>query len=126
MATWKIEPTWKKSLIERVYYDKDGKTIVVATGWRWGSFTIETEDDTPPVLQEGVDLFNCDYEVELQETFDGCWEEHEFYGFTEEEQEEMEQWLEENSAWDLEENGWCQSDTEMIMDCEPSIEKVEE
>lgn len=125
MATWQIEPTWKKSLRERMHYHKDGKTIIIETGWRWGSFTIETEDDTPPVLEEGVDLFDCEYEVEMQETSDGCWEEREFYGFTDEEQEVMEEWLDENSWLDLEEAGWDQGDCEMIMDCEASIEKVE-
>jgi hypothetical protein len=33
--------------------------------------------------------------------------------------------LDENSAWDLESEGWSQNDNEMILDCEPSIEKVE-
>ena len=126
MALWKIEPTWKKSLRERIHYTKDDKTIIVETGWRWGEFTCETEDDNPPLIEEGTDLFNCDYEVEMQETFDGCWEEREFYGFTEEEEEAMIEWLDENSAWDLEEEGWIQSECEMIMDCDPSIEKLED
>ena len=126
MAIWNIQPTWKKSLRERIHYTKDDKTIIVETGWRWGEFTCETEDDNPPLIEEGVDLFNCDYEVEMQETFDGCWEEREFYGFTEEEEEAMIEWLDENSAWDLEEEGWIQSECEMIMDCDPSIEKLED
>ena len=62
----------------------------------------------------------------MQETTDGCWEEHEFFGFTEEEQEQMEEWFGDNSWWDLEENGWVQSECEMIIDCEPSIERLEE
>jgi hypothetical protein len=125
MATWKIEPTWKKSLIERQYFTKDGKTITIETGWRWGEFTCETEDDEPPVIVEGTDLYNCDYDVELQECTDGCWEEHEFEGFTENEEEEMREWLDENSYFDLEEDGWIQGDCEMIISCEPSIEKIE-
>jgi hypothetical protein len=125
MATWKIQPTWKKSLIERQHFTKDGKTITIETGWRWGEFTCETEDDEPPVIVEGTDLYNCDYDVELQECTDGCWEEHEFEGFTEDEEEEMREWLDENSYFDLEEDGWLLGDTEMIMSCEPSIEKVE-
>jgi hypothetical protein len=125
MATWKIEPTWKKSLIERQYFTKDGKTITIETGWRWGEFTCETEDDEPPVIVEGTDLYNCDYDVELQECTDGCWEEHEFEGFTEDEEEEMREWLDENSYFDLEEDGWIQGDCEMIISCEPSIEKIE-
>jgi len=126
MAQWKIEPTWKKSLLERMHFTKDGKTIIIETGWRWGTFYCETEGDEPPVIEEGTDLFNCDYEVEMQETSDGCWEEREFYGFTEEEEEAMTEWLDENSWWDLEEEGWVQCDNEMIMDCEPSIERLEE
>jgi hypothetical protein len=125
MAVWKIEPTWKKSLAERSHYTKDDKQIIIETGWRWGEFIIETEDDEPPVLEEGVDLFNCDYEVEMQYCDDGCWEEREFYGFTDEEEEAMNEWLDENSWLDLEEEGWTPSENEMIMSCEPSIEKVE-
>ena len=125
MAVWKIEPTWKKSLAERSHYTKDDKEIIIETGWRWGEFTIETEDDEPPVLEEGVDLFNCDYEVEMQYCDDGCWEEREFFGFTDEEEEAMNEWLDENSWLDLEEEGWTASENEMIMSCEPSIEKVE-
>ena len=126
MATWSIQPTFKKSIREVMYYYKEGKEITIETGWRWGEFTCETEGDEPPLIEEGVDLFNCDYEVEMQETFDGCWEEREFYGFTEEEEEAMIEWLDENSAWDLEEEGWHQSECEMIMDCEPEITLVSE
>jgi hypothetical protein len=124
MATWKIEPSYKKSVVERIHYYKGDKEIVEETGWRWGEFTCETEDDNPPVLEEGVDLYACDYDIQMEYCDDGCWTEYEFNGFTEEEQEEMEQWLEENSIFDLEGEGWICSDTEMIMSCEPSIEKI--
>jgi len=124
MATWQIEPSWKKSLAERMHFTKDGKRIVIETGWRWGTFICETEDDTPPVIEEGTDLFDCDYEVEMQETSDGCWEEREFHGFTDEEEEAMEEWLDENSWLDLEEDGWDQVDNEMIITCEPIITKI--
>jgi hypothetical protein len=125
MATWKIEPTWKKSLVEKNYFEKDGKTIIVETGWRWGEFTCETEDDEPPVLEEGVDLFSSGYDIEMNYCDDGCWEEIEFEGFDEDEEEEMREWLDENSYLDLEEEGWIPTESEMIMTCEPSIEKVE-
>ena len=124
MATWQIEPSWKKSLAERMHFTKDGKRIVIETGWRWGTFICETEDDTPPVIEEGTDLFDCDYEVEMQETSDGCWEEREFHGFSEEEEEAMEEWLDENSWWDLEEEGWDQVDNEMIITCDPVITQI--
>lgn len=125
MALWKIEPTWKKSLIERTHMFKDDKEIIVETGWRWGEFTVETEDDNPPLIVDGTDLYDCGYDVELVECTDGCWEEHEFIGFTEEEEEELNEWLEENSFFDLEEDGWVYGDTEMIIACEPLIEMLE-
>ena len=126
MATWSIKPSWKKSLIERMYLTKGDNTIMVETGWRWGEFTCETEDDNPPVIKEGMNLFDCGYDVEMQETSDGCWVEYEFDGFTDEEEEEMREWLEENSFYDLEEEGWILGDCEMIIDCDPEIERIDE
>ena len=126
MARWKIEPTWKKSLIERMYFTKGKKQIIVETGWRWGSFECETEDDNPPVINEGDDLWSTGYDVEMIETFDGCWEEHEFHGFTEKQEEKMREWLEDNSFLDLEEKGWINTESEMIIDCEPLIERIED
>ena len=61
----------------------------------------------------------------MQECTDGCWEEHDFTGFTEEEEEAMIEWLDENSWLDLEEEGWSTGDTEMIIACKPSIERID-
>jgi hypothetical protein len=125
MASWTIEPMWKKSLREIMYFSKDDKQITVETGWRWGQFTCETEDDTPPVIKEGIDLYSQGYDVEMYECIDGCWEDYEFEGFSEEEEEEMREWLDENSFLDLEEDGWMQTDCEMIIDNEIKVEKAE-
>jgi hypothetical protein len=125
MALWKVTPNWKKSCVERQYFTKGDKTIIQEIGWRWGEFFIETEDDTPPELAEGVDIFSCDYELQDWSTDDGCWEQYEYQGFTEEEEEEMEEWLEENSAYELEEDGWTASEGEMFIQCEMTIEKAE-
>jgi len=126
MALWSLKPTWKKSIIERSYYMKDGNRFMVETGWRWGEFTVETDDENPPVIESGTDLWNCDYSVEMVETTDGCWEEHDFDDCDDETREWLEQFLEENSYLDLEEHGWSFSDSEMILDCEPEIELLEE
>lgn len=125
MAQWKIEPSWKKSLIERMYFHKDENTIMVETGWRWGSFETETEDDNIPTISAGDDLYNCDYEVEMIETWDGCWEEVDSDECDEETQEWLEEFLEENSYFDLEEHGWVQGDCEMIIDCDPIFERLD-
>jgi len=127
MALWSIKPTWKKSLIERMYYTKDGNTFMAETGWRWGEFTVETDDDNPPVIEAGTDLWNCDYIVEMVETNDGCWEEHDMDECDDETREWLEEFFEEgNSYLDLEEHGWTQTDSEMIIDCDPEIEKLED
>lgn len=124
MATWKVTPLWKKSIIERSYMIKDGNRLMIETGWRWGSFEVYTDDDEPPVLEPGVDMFACGYECEMIETNDGCWEEYDYDDCDDETREWLEEFLEDNSWLDLEEHGWSNDDCEMIIDCEMSIEKV--
>lgn len=127
MATWSVKPAWKKSIIERNYLSKGDNTLMVETGWRSGEFTVETEDDNPPDIEEGVNIYDCGYEAELVETNDGCWEEHDYDDCDEETQEWLEEFFDEGNSWlDLEEHGWIQNDCEMIIDCELIIEKVEE
>ena len=126
MALWKLEPSWKKSLIERMYYTKDGNTFMAETGWRWGEFTVETEDDKEPLIESGTDLWNCEYTVEMVEMNDGCWEEHDMDECDEETREWLEEFLEENSWMDLEEHGWTNTESECIIDCDPSIERIDE
>jgi hypothetical protein len=105
MALWSVKPQLKKSIIDRQKF---------------------TKDDNPPVLEEGVDIFNCDYPSEMIETSDACWEDHD----TDDCDEETCEWLEEffdegNSFLDLLDNGWICSDGEMIIDCEMEIEMIE-
>ena len=127
MAEWSVKPEWKKSVIERNYLTKDGNTVMVETGWRWGEFIVTTEDDNPPKLESGVDMFSCGYDSEMVETFDGCWEEIDYDDVSDETREWLEEFFEEgNSYYDLEEHGWYFDDTEMIIDCDLVIRKVNE
>ena len=98
---------------------------MIETGWRWGEFHVTTDDDNPPDIEAGVDIYNCGYDAELVETNDGCWEEHDFDECDEETQEWLEEFFEENSWLDLEDEGWSQGDTEMIIDCDLIIEMIE-
>ena len=125
MAVWSVTPQWKKSVIERQEWTKDGQRFTYETGWRWGEFHVTTEDDNPPDLKAGVDIYNCDYETELYECTDGCWDECDYDECDEETREWLEEFLEENSVFDLEEHGWSCSDTEMIIDCDMDIEMIE-
>jgi hypothetical protein len=127
MATWSVKPEWKKSIIDRQYLTKGDNELMVETGWRWGEFHVYTEDDTPPVLEAGVDIFDCGYESELIETDDGCWTDQDFDGCDDETQEWLENFFDEGGSWlDLEEHGWTIGRGEMIIDCDMLIEKVEE
>jgi len=125
MATWSVKPTWKKSIIERNYLSKGDSTVMVETGWRWGEFTVETEDDNPPNIEAGVNIYDCGYESELVETDDGCWEDYDYDDCTEEDQEWLEEFFDEGNSWlDLEEHGWIQQECEMIIDCDLEIRKI--
>jgi hypothetical protein len=124
MATWRVSPLWKKSIIEYNHMIKDDNELIIETGWRGGSFMVYTEDDNPPELEAGVDIMNCGYESELYETFDGCWEEHHYDDCDDETREWLEEFLEENSYFDLEEHGWSFDDTEFIIDCDMEIVRI--
>lgn len=126
MAVWSVKPQWKKSIIERQEWTKDGNTFIYETGWRWGEFHVYTDEDNPPEIEPGVDIYDCGYDTELIETTDGCWDEYDFDGCDDETVEFLEQFFDEgNSVFDLEEHGWYNGDTEMIIDCEMDIEMIE-
>ena len=126
MAEWSVKPLYKKSIIERNYLTKDGNKVMIETGWRWGEFTVYTDDDTPPDLESGVDIFDCGYESEMVETSDGCWEEVDSDECDEETQAWLEEFFDEGNSWlDLEEHGWSQDECEMIIDCDMEITRVD-
>ena len=126
MAEWSVKPTWKKSIIERQEWTKDGQTFIYETGWRWGEFIVYTDDDNPPKIEAGVDMYCCDYETELVETTDGCWDDYDYDDCDEETQQWLENFFEEgNSVFDLEEHGWYNGDTEMIIDCDLEITRLD-
>jgi hypothetical protein len=126
MVVWSVKPIYKKSIIERQTWENGGESFVWGTGWRWGEFLVHTEDETPPKLEEGVDIYNCDYETELVETSDGCWEEYDFDNCSDETRKKLEEYFDEGgSIFDIEEEGWYSSETEMIINCDMTIERVD-
>ena len=127
MATWSVKPEWKKSIIERNYLVKGDNRIMIETGWRWGEFHVYTDDDNPPNLEPGVDMFDCGYESEMIETNDGCWEEFDFDECDSETEEQLIEFFDEGNSWmDLEEEGWMHDECEMIIDCDLIIERLDE
>lgn len=132
MATWTIRTHYKKSCEQiEYYYNRNikGARIIVRDGFRRAEFTIETTDDEFPDIQftevpggdgkkDSVDLFSMEGNnidsTELVEMFDGgCWGDIEFEGLTLEQEEELEEFINENGAYALEDDGeWYLSDTE--------------
>ena len=126
MARWKVTPNEKKSVIERQEWSKGGQTFIYETGWRWGEFIVITDDDTPPNLEPGVDIYACEYETEVVGTDDGCWDDYDYSNCDAETCDWLEQFFDDgNSVFELEERGWINGDTEMIIDCEMTIEMIE-
>jgi hypothetical protein len=123
MATWTVYAKYKKSTVEREFFTKDGKSLYIETGWRSGSFLVETETDEPPAYDvensDDLEVYG-DYpegveSVDLNETWDGCWTE---YGWPddmpEEERERLEARFEEDTYFEvLEDEGWEQDNCEM-------------
>lgn len=130
MADWIVRTYYKKSIEEHEHYTKDGMTIVRKTGWRAGSWSVSTTDDDVPNfefdyvpggdgLRDSINMYDCPgsnvEDVELIETFDGCWEDIEWpEDIDEEEQERLQEIIEEEGFYALEEEeGWSLDETEM-------------
>jgi hypothetical protein len=124
MAFWKVSTTHKKSCEEHMIWTKDNRSFKIINGYRWGTFTIETEDDNSP---EGIDPENPDgiemycYSgsnvingAELDSMDDGWYMDFEFDEdeFTEEEQEQLRELWDEDSYEGLEGAGWINDETE--------------
>ena len=126
MAKWKVTPKFKKSVVERQSWNKDGNTFVYEIGWRWGEFVIHTDDDNPPVLEEGIDIYNCGYESEVVGCDDGCWDDYDYSECDAEACEWLDQFFDDgNSVFELEDRGWTNDETELSINCEMEIEMIE-
>lgn len=112
MATWQIKNYHKKNAIERQFWSKDGVIVTKDEGFRWGTWTCESEE------RPDIDLANSDgYEIlgdwDMDEMDDGCWVEWSFPDdMPEEEQERIQALWDENWFEGLEEDGWVNDDTE--------------
>ena len=133
MAIWTVKTHYKKNVQEVEMYrlrDSDGK-VTVTNGFRWGSWSVETSDDNPPEFEftfvpggdgqkDSIDMLNCCENnidnVELISMDDGgCWYDVEIEGLDEDKEEEIREFLEENSPYELEERegeDWYQDETE--------------
>lgn len=123
MAFWKVSTTHKKSCEEHMIWYQSGRSFKIITGYRWGTFTVETNDDNPPEgidpdNPEGINMYdyfsdNADC-AELDSMDDGWYMDFEFDDelFSEDEQEQLRQLWEDDSFSALEGAGWVNDETE--------------
>lgn len=123
LTYWTVKPMEKKSIVEREEYTKDGMTIVRSTGWRWGEWTVATNDGNPPEFEfedGSLDINSC-YgnnieEAEMVETNDGCWEDIDWpEDISDEDREAIQTILDEEGFYELEGHGWMHSETYMYI-----------
>ena len=112
MTTWKVSTKYKKSITEKQFWTKDGKTIIYSIGWRWGYAryavkpAVKEDDDEIEIYSIG--------DVIDQEQDDGCWSEWEFPNdMDEEEQERLQEIYEEEYDEGLNNEGWMCDDSEV-------------
>jgi hypothetical protein len=120
MATWKLSPQYKKSAVEKMFFYKDGKVVTVEQGFRWATFSVESDErpltDDELKNEDGYEL-SCianDESWEMWDMTDGCWLDIEAGNdkTTSTDVEEFEKAWEEDSYSGVEELGWDNSDTE--------------
>jgi hypothetical protein len=122
--SWKVTPTYKKSILERNVWVKGDQEIIQDVWWRWGEFFVSTETDQPPVIEAGDDLMSGDYVLEDWSTDDATSEDL-TYECDEETEQQVQEFLDEgNSIYDLAEEGWEVSYSEMYIECDVTVEKA--
>jgi hypothetical protein len=129
---WTVRTHYKKSCEQHEYFVQSNGTgrIKVVDGYRFCTYSVETNDGEFPKFEftavpggngakDSIDLnspIGDNIESsELVEMFDGgCWGDNEFEGLTLEEIEKLEEFLNENGAYALEDDGeWYLDETEV-------------
>ena len=132
MATWTVKTYHKKNVQEVEHWvrrEGEGR-LTVTNGFRWGEWTVETSDDNPPEFEftevpggngarDSINMLDCEVNnienVELVSMDDGgCWYDIEYQGLTLEEEEELDEFIDENSVYELEDrdDSWYNDETE--------------
>lgn len=118
--TYILKPKNRKSLVEKVIYEKDGTIFSYTEGYDGGEwFFVGTEEQMkmvlPPLDDDCVDM-NMHPDWEFVESGQGFTNDWEFVGPADAELvEEVENIMEEDGHWALEEAGWYYEDTEWFV-----------
>ena len=110
---YKISTIDKKSVIEKNFYEKDGKSFWIEQGYRWGYFVTQDPVDVED-LKTKDELMIYDYDVEDHSFDDGCWI-HFYYDdeISEEEREAIESAWEEDWYEGFENLDWSEGESEV-------------
>jgi hypothetical protein len=132
MANWIVKTYHKKNVEQHEYFlQRDGNgRIKVIDGFRWATFKVTTTDDNFPEFEfeevpggngakDSLNLFSVSgpniEDSELIDMLDGgCWSDMEIEGIDDEDElAELEEFIEENGVWALEDEGkWFLDETE--------------
>ena len=134
MAFWVVRTYYKKSVEQHEHYvQREGDGIItVKDGFRSCTFRVETEDDKFPEFEfvevpggdgkrDSIDMYSCEanniISSEMIDMYDGgCWGDIEFENLDEDEEEEVREFIDENGAYALEDDGeWYLEDTEVYI-----------
>jgi len=135
MAFWTVKTYYKKSVEQHEHYVQREGTgrITVTDGYRFCTFRVETEDDNFPEFEfvevpggdgkcDSIDMYSCEanniINSEMIDMFDGgCWGDIEIEGIEDEDEvSELEEFINENGAYALEDEGdWYLEDTEVYV-----------
>lgn len=120
MSTWTLSTKEKKNCVEREFWkhpDFDAP-IIRETGYRWGSFTCENDEQPDIDLDnpDGLHVYDTGYDFELDSMQDGCWEDWTWPDeIPDEERERLEAIWDEDSYDGWEGEGLVNDDTEVIL-----------
>ena len=128
---WTVKTYHKKNCEQHEYFvQREGEgRIKVVDGFRWCTYSVETNDGEFPKFEfttvpggnaakDSIDMNSISGAniegSELVEMFDGgCWGDVEITGLSDEDEEKVREFLEENSVYELEDEGeWYLEDTE--------------
>jgi hypothetical protein len=135
MAFWTVKTYYKKSVEQHEHYVQREGTgrITVKDGYRSCTFSVETTDDNFPQFEfvivpggdgkkDSLDMYNLSGpNIEGSEMIDmcdgGCWGDIEIEGIEDEDEvAELEEFINENGAYTLEDDGeWYLEDTEVYI-----------
>ena len=121
---YKISTVDKKSVIEKNFYEKDGKSFYIEQGYRWGYFITEDPVDVEE-LKAKDELMIYDYDVVDHSFDDGCWIDFNYDDeIDQDERDAIETAWEEDWYEGLEALGWHEDESEVWFNGQLEVEEL--